>query len=70
MEFDVDPLFKKTCADFDESGAAGLLLNNLSMNSDGRIVFDASDVITYDPESTFQDSVTDVSNLICKLKSQ
>jgi len=29
IEFDVDPLFKKTTAQFDESSARGLLLNNL-----------------------------------------
>ncbi|KAG6813822.1 hypothetical protein H0H92_006766 [Tricholoma furcatifolium] len=47
LEFSVDPLFKKTCADFDEGGAQGLLMNHLSlgMGSDGgmRVVFDASD---------------------------
>ncbi|KAJ1666386.1 hypothetical protein EV178_002342 [Coemansia sp. RSA 1646] len=42
LEFSVDPLFKKTSADFDEGGARGLLLNHLSFDSDGRIVFDAS----------------------------
>jgi condensin complex subunit 2 len=31
LEFDVDPLFQKTSAKFDESGAKGLLLNNLSV---------------------------------------
>jgi condensin complex subunit 2 len=29
IEFDIDPLFKKTTAQFDESSAKGLLLNNL-----------------------------------------
>lgn len=47
LEFSVDPLFKKTCADFDEGGAQGLLMNHLSlgMGSDGglRVVFDAGD---------------------------
>lgn len=47
LEFSVDPLFKKTCADFDEGGAQGLLMNHLSlgMGSDGsmRVIFDASD---------------------------
>lgn len=28
LEFDVDPLFKRTTARFDESNAKGLLLNN------------------------------------------
>ena len=43
MEFAVDPLFKKASADFDEGGAKGLLLNHLSIDSEGRIVFDSSD---------------------------
>ncbi|VDC01866.1 unnamed protein product [Peniophora sp. CBMAI 1063] len=47
LEFSVDPLFRKTCEDFDEGGAHGLLQNHLSLGlgSEGalRIVFDASD---------------------------
>lgn len=43
LEFAVDPLFKKASADFDEGGAKGLLLNHLSIDSSGRIVFDSSD---------------------------
>lgn len=47
LEFNVDPLFKKTCADFDEGGAQGLLMNhlNLGIGSEGcmRVIFDASD---------------------------
>ncbi|RFU35234.1 hypothetical protein B7463_g1118, partial [Scytalidium lignicola] len=43
LEFSVDPLFKKASADFDEGGAKGLLLNHLSIDSLGRIVFDSSD---------------------------
>ncbi|KAJ9191884.1 hypothetical protein DTO164E3_8631 [Paecilomyces variotii] len=43
LEFAVDPLFKKASADFDEGGAKGLLLNHLSIDGQGRIVFDSSD---------------------------
>ncbi|KAL8807483.1 MAG: hypothetical protein Q9182_000648 [Xanthomendoza sp. 2 TL-2023] len=43
LEFSVDPLFKKASADFDEGGAKGLLLNHLSIDCEGRIVFDSSD---------------------------
>ncbi|CAL1714981.1 unnamed protein product [Somion occarium] len=50
LEFKVDPLFRKTCADFDEGGAQGLLMNHLSLgvSPDGglRVVFDASDSIS------------------------
>ncbi|KAK2465681.1 hypothetical protein APHAL10511_002225 [Amanita phalloides] len=48
LEFSVDPLFKKTCADFDEGGAQGLLMNHLSLgmgNEAMRVIFDASDSI-------------------------
>jgi condensin complex subunit 2 len=47
LEFSVDPLFRKTCEDFDEGGAHGLLMNHLSLGvgSEGalRVIFDASD---------------------------
>ncbi|KAJ3020369.1 hypothetical protein HKX48_000898 [Thoreauomyces humboldtii] len=43
LEFTVDPLFKKTSADFDEGGAHGLLLNHLAVSDKGQIVFDAGD---------------------------
>jgi condensin complex subunit 2 len=44
LEFAIDPLFKKTIAEFDESGGAqSLLLNQLSVNANGKIIFDASD---------------------------
>ncbi|KAF8475726.1 condensin complex subunit 2/barren [Kalaharituber pfeilii] len=50
LEFSVDPLFKKASADFDEGGAKGLLLNHLSIDNKGRIVFDSSDDIEEVPE--------------------
>ena len=31
LEFDLDPLFQKTSAKFDEGGAKGLLLNNVAV---------------------------------------
>ncbi|KAI9327095.1 condensin complex subunit 2/barren [Obelidium mucronatum] len=45
-EFLIDPLFKKTSADFDEGTASGLLLNHLNMANEGMIIFDASDDVT------------------------
>ncbi|KAJ3030194.1 UNVERIFIED_CONTAM: hypothetical protein HDU68_009835 [Siphonaria sp. JEL0065] len=45
-EFLIDPLFKKTSADFDEGTANGLLLNHLNMANEGMIIFDASDDVT------------------------
>jgi hypothetical protein len=50
LEFSVDPLFKKTSADFDEGGAKGLLLNHLSLDKEGRIVFDAGDTVLEENE--------------------
>lgn len=44
LEFTVDPLFKKTSADFDEGGAMGLLMNHLGIDGKGRVVFDSGDV--------------------------
>jgi hypothetical protein len=43
LEVSVDPLFKKTCADFDEGGAGGLLMNHLGVDGSGKLVFDAGD---------------------------
>ncbi|KAH9940947.1 barren [Epithele typhae] len=54
LEFSVDPLFRKTCADFDEGGAQGLLMNHLGLTvaPDGslRVVFDASDSVAKDED--------------------
>ncbi|PRW32517.1 condensin complex subunit 2 [Chlorella sorokiniana] len=44
LAFAVDPLFHKTSAQFDEGGAKGLLLNNLSVFHGCDIVFDSMDV--------------------------
>jgi condensin complex subunit 2 len=43
LEFTVDPLFKKTSADFDEGGASGILMNHLGCDSGMKVVFDAGD---------------------------
>ncbi|PSC75846.1 condensin complex subunit 2 [Micractinium conductrix] len=51
LAFTVDPLFHKTSAQFDEGGAKGLLLNNLSVYRGCEIVFDSMDV----PESALDD---------------
>lgn len=60
LEFSVDPLFKKASADFDEGGAKGLLLNHLSIDNTGRIVFDSSDDTQEDSEDgSRRDSILD-----------
>lgn len=43
VEYAVDPLFKKTCADFDEGGSKGLLMNHLAISKYGSVVFDAGE---------------------------
>ena len=43
----VDPLFQKTSALFDEGGASGLLLNNLSVHRGCNICFDSEEVPEY-----------------------
>nr|OQO20703.1 hypothetical protein B0A51_11989 [Rachicladosporium sp. CCFEE 5018] len=57
LEFAVDPLFKKASADFDEGGAKGLLLNHLSIDGTGRIVFDSSDDVAEVTDDTRRDSM-------------
>lgn len=42
FEFVVDPVFKKALSDFDEGGSKSLLLNMLSIDSTGRILFDTT----------------------------
>jgi len=56
LEFSVDPLFKKTSADFDEGGAKGLLLNHLSLDKDLRIVFDAGDTVLEEKDAAEQET--------------
>ena len=54
LAFAVDPLFHKTSAQFDEGGAKGLLLNNLSVYRGCEIVFDSMDV----PEDAVDDDAS------------
>lgn len=42
IEFDVDPLFKKTTAKFDEQGASGLLVNNLFMDANMMLMLESA----------------------------
>lgn len=64
LEFSVDPLFKKTCADFDEGGAHGLLMNHLSLGvgSEGAltVVFDAGESQAKGDEDDEQEAPEDV----------
>lgn len=52
QELTIDPLFKKALAEFDEGGSRSLLLNSLSINTDGKVVFDATSVPSEDINTT------------------
>ncbi|KAF8196737.1 condensin complex subunit 2/barren [Mycena galopus ATCC 62051] len=73
LEFSVDPLFKKTCADFDEGGAQGLLMNHLSLGTGSeaglRVIFDASDSVGKVDENEDMDEPEDAVDLT-ELRSQ
>jgi len=74
LDFTVDPLFKKTCADFDEGGARGLLLNHLSIANHGMIIFDAGDAIAGDEDAEIvaeetEEAAMDLQKLIGKYGS-
>lgn len=71
LEFSIDPLFKKTSAEFDESGSRGSLLKTLQMSPiDNLIIFDSSDQISMDFNQNFSnfnttqdDDFIDISDL-------
>lgn len=70
LELAVDPLFKKTSADFDEGGAGGLLMNHLGVDGVGRVIFDSSDVVMVEDEDEYQgtdqDPRIDIKELQCE----
>lgn len=58
-ELNVDPMFRKTLSYFDEGGAKSLLLNNLNIDLEGRLVFDThsnEDIKTYLNDRISRDS--------------
>jgi condensin complex subunit 2 len=75
LAFDVDPLFKKTSASFDEGwininssvlmdigGAKGLLINHLSVYNNCELLFDSSDAIE-DVEAVTTSTMCNVADL-------
>ncbi|KAI8513738.1 hypothetical protein Bbelb_080620 [Branchiostoma belcheri] len=59
LEFEVDPLFKKMSATFDEGGTRGLLLNHLSCTDDNmELLFDAKSLAT----ATLGDKIDDTGS--------
>eukprot|EP00056_Hartaetosiga_gracilis_P010760 m.160293 g.160293 ORF g.160293 m.160293 type:complete len:759 (+) comp13383_c3_seq3:81-2357(+) len=61
LEFDVDPLFKQMSAAFDEGGARGLLLNHLSTDKAGTLIFDSQekDLGTEDTAEEMKNAIPD-----------
>ncbi|TIC19390.1 barren [Wallemia mellicola] len=70
LELAVDPLFKKTSADFDEGGAGGLLMNHLGVDGVGRVIFDSSDVVMVEDEDEYQGTDQDPRIDIKELQSK
>ncbi|KAI5964966.1 BRN1 [Candida margitis] len=60
QELAIDPLFKKALAEFDEGGAKSLLLNSLSIDPSGRVVFDATSTQNaQEDEETSEENLND-----------
>lgn len=72
LEYQADPLFKKTCAEFDESNSRGMLLHNLSLSSAGQVLFDSSDSVKIDQQNiaTGNDATIDISTIKSKFFEQ
>ncbi|GET00596.1 condensin complex component cnd2 [Rhizophagus clarus] len=70
LGFSIDPLFRKISADFDEGGAEGLLLNSLSIDRDGKLIFDSSDVISDKYDNRVDTDDDDQKIDITKLRSK
>ncbi|XP_054812792.1 condensin complex subunit 2 isoform X1 [Prosopis cineraria] len=61
--FAVDPLYHQTSAQFDEGGAKGLLMNNLSVYGKCRVLFDSQEVPGKCMTSKNQDDISDTIDL-------
>ncbi|KAG9159740.1 hypothetical protein Leryth_007764 [Lithospermum erythrorhizon] len=63
VAFAVDPLYHQTTAQFDEGGAKGLLLNNLGVYDDCRVLFDSQDIPGKSTSSIRQNDSTETIDL-------
>ncbi|KAG4980039.1 hypothetical protein JHK84_033615 [Glycine max] len=61
--FVVDPLYRQTTAKFDEGGAKGLLMNNLGVYGDCRVLFDSQEVPAKCMASQNQSDISDTIDL-------
>ncbi|KAH3686936.1 hypothetical protein WICPIJ_002097 [Wickerhamomyces pijperi] len=59
-DLNIDPLFKKTLAEFDEGGAKSLLLNTLGLDWQLHVVFDASTTNGNAEKEDIEDEVEEV----------
>ncbi|XP_048585600.1 condensin complex subunit 2 [Nematostella vectensis] len=65
LEFEVDPLFHKTSAVFDEGGTQGLLLNFLSVCDDScELLLDSNAIVTPARDSTTEAQSTKDSSMV------
>jgi len=67
LEFSMDPLFKKTCAEFDDGTSKGLLTSRLGMNKHGRLIFDSIDAERLNEQKDdciAEDVSIDITNLL------
>lgn len=63
QELSIDPMFKKTLAEFDEGGAKSLLLNTLHIDKHSRVVFDASSTNANDVQEEEQPLDVEMSGM-------
>ena len=69
LSIQVDPLFKKTCASFDEGGVGGLLLNQLSVGSDDCLLMLDPNQVPPSEEGSIEHTPTSIPGL-SELKGQ
>ncbi|BGP52003.1 hypothetical protein JCM10450v2_007974 [Rhodotorula kratochvilovae] len=71
LEFTVDPLFKKTSADFDEGGAGGILMNHLACDGTMKVVFDAGDAkLECDEEDALPEEIDEEEKARVRLQEE
>nr|XP_006825955.1 PREDICTED: condensin complex subunit 2-like [Saccoglossus kowalevskii] len=64
MDFEVDPLFQQTSAEFDEGGTSGLLLNHLCFNDDEcQLLLDSNSIANLSTLTYTKDDETSLLNV-------
>lgn len=57
IQFEVDPLFCKTSAKFDDASSKGILLNNIRIDANLKLMMDSESLVTNDPPSKMNSAV-------------